>query len=51
MIVIHFECNHCGSKDGMLENLLDSPTIVCRACEEHEEIKDFDIVGHGTEID
>jgi predicted nucleic acid-binding Zn ribbon protein len=51
MIVINFECNACGSKDGQLDMLLDEPIIFCRKCEEHEPIKDYDIVGHGTEID
>lgn len=51
MIVIHFECSHCDSKDGELSIMADMPFIVCRACNEHEEIADFDIVGHGTEVD
>lgn len=51
MIVINFECESCRSKDGELQMILDEPCVVCRACDEHEMIKDFDIVGHGTEID
>ncbi|MET3700154.1 hypothetical protein SAMN05877753_12013 [Bacillus oleivorans] len=47
VIVIHFECKSCECKDGQLE----LPYLVCRACGSKEKISDFDIVGHGTEVE